>query len=253
MKSHGPPWPTTAWTQVLGTGYWPTIAQYWVLGLPQHGLRYWVLGLLAHHSTVLGTGPTTVWTQVLGTGYWPTIAQYWVLGLPQHGLRYWVLGLLAHHSTVLGTVLPQHGLRYCVLGLAAWSPVLGCAVEPVLSCLTSPCSPPPVHLSPVFPEEATSERQMLFASEEDQSGTFSLRQEEYLDLVCPPEQPSEDSSLAAHAAEGRSSGHPSLSQIKTMPFPHQVRRAARTLASSRMTPEIHCLYDLRSTVSPSGL
>ena len=65
---------------------------------------------------------------------------------------------------------------------------------------------------------------MLFASEEDQSATFSLGQEEYLDLVCPSEQLSEDGTLAAHAAEGSSSGHVSLSQIKSMPFPHQVRR-----------------------------
>ena len=80
----------------------------------------------------------------------------------------------------------------------------------------------PLFYHGVDSEEATEERQLLFASDEDHKGIFSVPQSEYLDMVCPMELPEERSTAAAP------SGVVSLSQLKLLPVPQQVRELLRS-------------------------
>ena len=65
--------------------------------------------------------------------------------------------------------------------------------------------------------EATEERVHLFASEDDQTGTFELSKQQYLDVLCP--MPTAD----VMAAPLISGGVPTLAQLKTLPLPQQVK------------------------------
>jgi len=81
----------------------------------------------------------------------------------------------------------------------------------------------PLYYHGVDSEEATEERQLLFASdEEDHRGMFTVAQSEYLDMVCPMELPEERSAAAAP------SGVVSLSQLKLLPVPQQVRELLKS-------------------------
>ena len=66
-------------------------------------------------------------------------------------------------------------------------------------------------------ECATEERQLLFASEEDHRNVFGVTQSEYLDVVCPMERPEE------RGVPATPSGVVSLSQLKMLPVPQQVK------------------------------
>lgn len=66
-------------------------------------------------------------------------------------------------------------------------------------------------------ECATEERQLLFASEEDYRNVFGVTQSEYLDVVCPMERPEE------RGVPATPSGVVSLSQLKMLPVPQQVK------------------------------
>ena len=69
----------------------------------------------------------------------------------------------------------------------------------------------------VHSEEATDERRLLFANDEEQSSVSFLSQAAYLEAVCPVERVRERSVPASP------SGVLSLSQLTAMPLPQKVK------------------------------